>query len=271
MTTDRFDPSELRARFRELHSGGLFVMPNAWDVASARVMAAAGLDAVATTSSGFAATLGRDDYEIVADELLEHAALLARSAGVPLNVDSERCFGSGPAEVADFVSALGDTGAAGCSIEDYDPSTERIDDTDSAAERVAAAAEATKRHGMLLTARAERHLYEPDAPIDDTLTRLQRFADAGADVLYAPGLSDPDDFVAVCALGLPVNALVSPATPAVGDLADLGVRRVSTGGALLRVALGEVKRAVEELNGPGTLDYMNRSLRGAEFAHILLD
>lgn len=270
MTTVRFDPSELRVRFRELHSTGLLVMPNAWDVASARVMAAAGVQAVATTSSGFAATLGRDDYEVVADELLSHAALLARSAGVPLNVDSERCFGASPAEVADFVSALGDTGAAGCSIEDYDPATEAIDDIEVATERVAAAVEAAKRHDMVLTARAERHLYETDAPIDDTLDRLQRYADAGADVLYAPGLADPDDYAAVCALGLPVNALMSPATPTVGELAELGVRRVSTGGALLRVGLGEVKRAVEELIGAGTLDYMNRSLRGAEFADILL-
>ncbi|MFW2381401.1 MAG: isocitrate lyase/PEP mutase family protein [Acidimicrobiales bacterium] len=259
----------MRTRFSTLHESGLFVMPNAWDAASAKVMATAGASAVATTSSGFAATLGRVDYEVTAEELLRHSALMCETAGVPVNVDSERCFGADSRGVADFVDELGATGAAGFSIEDFNPATESIDPIDTAVERVAAAAEAAADHGMTLTARAERHLYESDADFDDTLTRLRLFAEAGAGCIYAPGLRDPAQIAAVCALGPPVNVLISPATPTVNELADLGVRRVSTGGALTRVALGEVRRAIDELIGSGTLNYMKHAIDGQEFDRML--
>ncbi|MBT8239802.1 MAG: isocitrate lyase/phosphoenolpyruvate mutase family protein [Acidimicrobiia bacterium] len=259
---------EARSRFRTLHEEGIFVMPNAWDSASAKVMAAVGAAAVATTSSGFAATLGRTDYRVTEEELIRHSALMTATAGVPVNVDSERCYGVDPSEVADFVHALAATGAAGCSIEDFNPATESIDAIDASVDRVAAASEAARAHGMVLTARAERHLYQADADFDDTMTRLRRFAEAGADCVYAPGLSEPAQIAEVCAIGPPVNVLISPATPTVTELAELGVRRVSTGGALVRSALGEVKRAVDELLTDGTLTYMHRALDGAEFNQL---
>ena len=169
-----------RKQFRALHDHGLFVMPNAWDGASARVMVSSGAVAVATTSSGFAATLGRADYEVTLDELLRHSALLASVAGAPVSVDSERCYGTDPAGVADCVEALAAAGVAGCSIEDYDPASGAIDSIEVAVERVSAAVEVANRHGMVLTARAERHLYEADADFNDTMDRLRRFAHAGA-------------------------------------------------------------------------------------------
>jgi 2-methylisocitrate lyase-like PEP mutase family enzyme len=244
-------------------------MPNAWDVASAKVMASAGAVAVATTSSGLAATVGRTDYEVTQDELLRHSSLMVANAGVPVNIDSERCYGTDPKGVAEFVRALAATGAAGCSIEDFDPSTGAIDPIEISVERVAAAAEVAAPQGMLLTARAERHLYETNPDFDDTLTRLRLFAEAGAACIYAPGLTDAAQIAEVCSIGPPVNVLISTATPTVKELADLGVRRVSTGGALVRVALGETRRAVHELLGNGTLGYMAGAIDGEEFNQML--
>ena len=244
-------------------------MPNAWDGISARVMVARGAPAVATTSSGHAATLGRVDTTVALEELLAHAEFMARTAGVPVNLDSERCYGDDAAGVAACVEALAETGAAGCSIEDYDPATGEIDPVDVAAERVAAAATVANRTGMVLTARAERHLYETDPDFDDTLQRLKSYAEAGAGCLYAPGLRDAGQIAAVCNVGLPVNVLITPATPSVSRLAELGVRRISTGGALQRAAMGELDRAVDELLGAGTLHYMKRAMAGADFDSLL--
>ena len=258
-----------RKQFRTLHHDGLFVMPNAWDGASARVMVASGAVAVATTSSGFAATLGRTDYAVTLDELLRHSALLASVAGAPVSVDSERCYGATPAGVADCVEALAAAGVAGCSIEDFDPASETIDSIDISVERVGAAVEVANRHGMVLTARAERHLYETNADFNDTMERLRRFAEAGAGCIYAPGLSDPAQIAAVCQIGPAVNVLLSQATPPIAKLAELGVRRVSTGGALVRSALGEVRRAVRELHDEGTLSFMTRAIGGQDFDSIL--
>jgi 2-methylisocitrate lyase-like PEP mutase family enzyme len=166
------------------------------------------------------------------------------------------------------VHALAATGAAGCSIEDFNPATESIDPIEVSVDRVAAAAEAAAAHGMVLTARAERHLYEADADFDDTVARLRLFAEAGAGCVYAPGLTDPAQIGELCAIGPPVNVLISTATPTVNELAELGVRRVSTGGALVRAALGEVGRAVDELLNDGTLTYMHRALDGGEFNQL---
>lgn len=258
----------LRSQFRALHETGLFVMPNAWDAASAKVMVSAGAVAVATTSSGLAATLGRADYQVTPDELLRHTALMVAQAGVPVNIDSERCYGTDPEGVGEFVNALAATGAAGCSIEDFDPATGAIDPIETSVERVAAAAEATAAHGMVLTARAERHLYETNADFSDTFSRLRLFAEAGATCIYAPGLTDAAQIARVCSIGPPVNVLISTATPTVNELAELGVRRVSTGGALIRVALGEAHRAVRELVGNGTLGYMDGAIDGLEFDQL---
>ena len=241
------DAAGRRERFRALHADGLLVMPNPWDVGSARMLAGMGFQALATTSSGHAATLGRADQEVTRDELLAHAAVLAAAVDVPVSVDAERCFSAEPAGVAETVRALADAGAAGCSIEDYDPATGRCDDLNVAAERVAAAAGAARASGLVLTARAEQHLYgAPD--LDDTIARLCAYRDAGADVVYAPGLVALDDIArVVAACALPVNVLLTPATPPLHDLATAGVRRVSTGGALARRAYAAAREAAQAL------------------------
>src|SRR6478735_11087768 len=177
--------------FRALHHSGTFVMPNAWDIGSARILAGLGFPALATTSSGHAASLGKRDQQVTRDELLVHAEQLAAAVDVPLSIDAERCFADTPAGVAETVSMLSETGAAGCSIEDFDPATGAIDDIGDAAERVAAAAEAAHRSGMVLTARSENLLY--GKPLDDAIARLVAYRDAGADVVYAPGLINADD------------------------------------------------------------------------------
>ena len=182
--------AQRRDRFRALHREGLFVMPNPMDVGSARLLASMGFPALATTSSGFAATLGRRDYGVRRDELLEHVAALAAAVDVPLNVDSERCFADDPAGVAETVGLLADAGASGCSIEDFDPATGAIDPLEIAVPRVAAAARAARDRGVVLTARAENHLHGID-DLDETIARLQAYRDAGAEVVFAPGVTDP--------------------------------------------------------------------------------
>jgi 2-methylisocitrate lyase-like PEP mutase family enzyme len=242
--------TERRERFRALHRDGLFVMPNPWDAGSARLLAGLGFPALATTSSGHAATLGRADQQVTRDELVEHTAALVAAVDLPISVDAERCFADDPAGVAGTVGLLAATGAAGCSIEDYDPATGRVDDPAVAAERVGAAAEAAHAAGMVLTARAEQHLYGP-AELADTIERLRAYRAAGADVVYAPGLRDRAEIERlVAAVDAPVNVLALPGTPAIAELAAIGVRRVSTGGALARVAYTAATEAARAL-GPG--------------------
>jgi 2-methylisocitrate lyase-like PEP mutase family enzyme len=247
-----------RARFRELHARPqLFVMPNPWDVGSARLFEAAGFEALATTSAGFAWTLGRRDQEVRRDELVRHVAALTAAISVPLNVDSERCFPDEPGGVAETVRLLAEAGAAGLSVEDYDPSADRIEDVSAATERVAAVAEVA--HGlaspMVVTGRAENHLHGVD-DLDDTIARLVAYRDAGADVVYAPGLTDLDRIRRVVAeVQVPVNVLALPAGPRVADLEAAGVRRVSTGGALARAAYGAALAGADELRTAGTATY----------------
>src|SRR5205807_4898901 len=167
-----------RARFRALHARErLFVMPNPWDIGSARLLASCGFEALATTSAGFAWSIGKVDQTVTRDELVAHVAALAAATSLPLNVDSERCFPDDPGGVAETVTQLADAGAAGFSIEDYDPATDCIDDVDVAAERVSTAAEAGA--GMVVTGRAENHLHGVD-DLDDTIARLIAYRDAGA-------------------------------------------------------------------------------------------
>lgn len=254
----------LRERFRRLHEEGLFVMPNPWDAGSARLLASLGFPALATTSSGHAATLGRLDQQVTRDELLAHAAALAAAVDVPLNVDAERCFADDPAGVAETVRLIADTGAAGCSIEDYDPSTGGIEPVEAAAERVAAAADVAHEHGLVLTARAENHLYRID-DLDDTVGRLRAYREAGADVVYAPGLVALDDIARlVREVGRPVNVLARPKGPSIADLESVGVRRVSTGGALARAAYRAAVTGARELLGDGTSTYAARSSADAD-------
>lgn len=253
-----------RERFGALHREGLFVMPNAWDVGSARLLASIGFEAIATTSSGHAASLGRGDQHVSRDELLAHVRAMAGAVDLPVSVDSERCFPDEPGGVARTVELIAAAGGAGCSIEDYDPATGRIDALDVATERVAAASEAARMHGLVLTARAENHLYGID-DLADTIDRLVAFRAAGADVVYAPGLVDRDQIERlVSAVDAPVNVLAMRAGPPVPELAALGVRRVSTGGGLARVAYGALIAAGRELHTTGTYGYLDGAVATRE-------
>jgi 2-methylisocitrate lyase-like PEP mutase family enzyme len=234
-------------------------MPNAWDVGSARVLASLGFEAIATTSAGHAASLGRMDQQVTFDELLEHVRLLVTAVDIPVSVDAERCFASDARGVAKNVERIAETGAAGLSIEDYDPHT-GIDPVEVAAERVAAAVEVTRATGMTLTARAENHFYGIDE-IDDTIARLTAYRDAGADVVYAPWLVDLGGIRRVVdETAVPVNVLARPDTPEVAQLREAGVRRISTGGALAMAAYGALAAAARELLETGTSSYMERAL-----------
>jgi len=234
-------------RFRALHERGMFLMPNPWDVGSATRLAERGFQALATTSSGFAWSLGKQDQEITLDELLTHAEALAAAVDVPLNVDAERCYADDLAGVARTVELLAATGAAGCSIEDYDPVTKTIDERAKAVDRVAAAAQSAHEHGLVLTARAENHLYGV-GDLDDTIARLCAFRDTGAEVLYAPGLVDIAEIATVVReVARPINILRMKGAPSLADLAAAGVRRVSTGGSLARAAYATLRVSADEM------------------------
>ncbi len=256
--------TDRRRRFRELHRDGLFVMPNPWDTGSARLLASMGFAALATTSSGHAASLGRSDQHVTRDELLTHVAQLAEAVEVPLNVDAERCFADDPPGTARTVELIAQAGAAGCSIEDYDPQRRGIDPLEVAVDRVAAAAAAAHAHGVVLTARAENHLYGI-GDLQDTIRRLCAYRDAGADVLYAPGLvSGAEIRRLVEEVGVPVNVLALRHGPAIAELAAIGVRRVSTGGGLARAAYGALLAAARELQGAGTSRYLESAISSRE-------
>ena len=234
-------------------------MPNAWDVGSARILESLGFQAIATTSSGHAATLGRMDQRVTLDELIEHTRKLAFAVEVPLSVDAERCFADTPDGVAMTVEQIAGTGAAGVSIEDYDPAI-GIDPFDVAVERVAAAAEVARRHRLTLTARAENHLYGND-DLDDTVARLIAYREAGAHVVYAPWLVEIGHIGRVVGeTGSPVNVLARIDGPTVSELCAAGVRRISTGGALAFAAYGALAAAGRELLESGTSTYLGRAL-----------
>jgi 2-methylisocitrate lyase-like PEP mutase family enzyme len=246
--------ADRRAAFRALHERDrIFLMPNAWDVGSARLLATLGFEALATTSQGYAWAIGKLDQTVTRDELVAHVAELAEATPLPLNVDSERLYPDDPGGVGESVRLLADAGAAGCSIEDYDPATGRIDEVDRAAERGAAAAGA--KDDVVLTARCESHLYGGD-DIDDTIARLVAYRDAGADAVYAPGLTDLGQITAVVeAVGVPVNVLALPTAPPVRELESAGVRRVSVGSLLTAASYGALVTGARELLEEGTSSY----------------
>jgi 2-methylisocitrate lyase-like PEP mutase family enzyme len=259
--------AERRARFAELHAReGVFVMPNPWDVGSAKLLASVGAQALATTSAGFAWTLGRLDGRVARSELVAHVGAVAAATDLPLNVDSERCFPDDEGGVAETVRLLGEAGAAGCSIEDWNPVAGRIEDAGLATERVAEAAEAGQALDppLVLTGRCENHLHGVD-DLDDTIARLVAYRDAGAGCLYAPGLVDVGQIAAVVdAVEAPLNVLALAAAPPVPELGRLGVRRVSTGGMLASVAYGALLAGARELLADGTSTYARGSMTQAE-------
>ena len=246
-------------RFLALHHADApLLLPNAWDPGTAKVFAHLGFDAVATTSAGHAATLGRLDGHVSLDEILEHAAALANATDIPLNVDFENAFADEPAAVAANITKLVATGAAGGSVEDFSRNNDDpIYDISLAAERVTAAAEAAHGDGprFVITARAE-NLLHGRTELADTITRLQAYQAAGADVLYAPGLSNIDDIRSVVtSVDLPVNVLALPNVPPVAELASAGVRRISVGSGFNLVALGATVDAARELLEAGTYNF----------------
>lgn len=257
---------DIAERFLELHRpGNPLLLPNPWDLGSAKLLASLGFQALATTSSGYAATLGRLDGSVSRDEALAHAAAIAAATELPVSADLENCYADDPGGVARTVTLAAGTGLAGCSVEDFtghddDP----IYDIGLAAERVAAAVEAAHAGParLVLTARAENYLHgRPD--LADTITRLQAYQEAGADVLYAPGLTSLDDIrQVVTAVDRPVNVLAMRGAPPVGELAGAGVSRVSVGGALAFAALGALVDAATELRDKGTYGYLANTATG---------
>ncbi|MEV6302305.1 isocitrate lyase/phosphoenolpyruvate mutase family protein [Actinoplanes sp. NPDC051861] len=254
----------LRDRFRALHESGTFLLPNPWDVGSGRLLESLGFAALATTSSGLAASLGKLDQQVTRDELVAHVAALTAAVTVPVNVDAERLFANTVVGIGESVDLLAEAGASGISIEDYDPVTGSVETLAAGIERVAAAAEACARHGIVLTARAENHLYG-QGDLDDTIARLIAYRDAGAEVVYAPGLRDRDEIARLVeAVKAPVNVLAVGGGPSVAELAEVGVRRVSTGGALAWAAYGAARDAARELLDAGTTTFRSRSLTSDE-------
>ena len=260
--------SDLADRFLALHRPGQpLLLPNPWDIGSARLLASMDFAALATTSSGYAATLGRQDGSVTRDEAIAHAAAIAAATPLPVTADLEKGFADDPGGVADTVAAAIAAGLAGCSIEDFTgDEKDPIYDSELAAERVAAAAEAAHAgpRRLVLTARAENFLHGRE-DLADTITRLQRYADAGADVLYAPGLSRASDIRdVVSAVDRPVNVLAFAGAPAVAELADLGVARISVGGAFTFTALGALIEAARELQTEGTYGYLRTARTGRQ-------
>jgi 2-methylisocitrate lyase-like PEP mutase family enzyme len=256
--------------FLDLHRPGRpLLLPNPWDAGSARVLDALGFQALATTSSGFAATLGRADMSVTRDEALAHAAAIVAVTSLPVSADLENGFADDPDGVAQTVTMAIAAGLAGCSIED---ATGRDDDPIYAAalatERIAAAVAAAGDQ-LVITARAENFLHGRDdaAGLADVVARLQSFQAAGAHVLYAPGLTDLDHIRTVVAeVDRPVNVLALPAAPTVAELADVGVARVSVGGAFAFAALGALVDAAREFQTLGTYGFTAQTRTGREVA-----
>jgi 2-methylisocitrate lyase-like PEP mutase family enzyme len=253
---------DARARFLALHvPGSPLVMPNAWDAGSAKLFASLGFAAIATTSGGFAATVGRADGAVTREEALAHTAALAAATPLPVNADLEDGFADDPAGVAATISAAADAGAAGASVEDYAHSG-TIHPIGAAAERVAAAVEAARATGLVITARAE-NLIRGVQDLADTIARLQAYQEAGADVLFAPGLFSIDDVRSVVtSVDRPVSVLLLPGGPDVAEMAGAGAARLSVGATLTWVAWGAVADAATELRDAGTQGYGATAKRG---------
>ena len=257
------DQVESASRFLALHHApGPLLIPNPWDAGSAKLLASLGFEALATTSSGFAATVGRLDGSVTQEEAIAHAAAIVVATDLPVSADLENGFADDPAGVADTLTRALGAGLAGCSVEDFSGREDSpIYELELARERIVAAAEVAHAGSvhLVLTARAENYLHgRPD--LADTIARLQAYQEAGADVLYAPGLRDLEDIrMVVSAVDLPVNVLARPGAPTVAELASIGVSRVSVGGAFAFNALGALVEAASELRDHGTYGYAERA------------
>jgi 2-methylisocitrate lyase-like PEP mutase family enzyme len=258
------EPAE---RFRSLHVPGRpLVMPNPWDAGSAKLLESQGFQALATTSSGFAATLGRLDGSVTREEAIAHAATIVSAVSVPVSADLENGFADEPDGVAQTIRLAVDAGLAGCSVEDFSGrDDDPIYDAGLARERIAAAVESAAGE-IVITARAE-NLLHGRKDLGDTIARLQSFQEVGADVLYAPGLRKLDDIRSVVeSLDRPVNVLALPGGPTIPELAEAGVGRVSVGGGFAWVAAGAVVEAARELLDQGTYGWWERGAIGGQAA-----
>ena len=259
--------TDMTARFRALHVPGQpFLMPNPWDEGSAKALATLGFAALATTSSGFAATAGLVDGAVGAEAALEHAAAVSLCVDIPVSADLEDGWGDEPEIVASTVTEAIEGGLAGCSIEDYSAGADpEIHDIGLATERIEAAANAARSgRGLVLTARAENFIRgNPD--LGDTIERLQAYQEAGAEVLYAPGLVDIADIRSVVSsVDRPVNVLLMPGIAGIEELAEAGVARISVGGTFSAVAFGALARAARELKEQGTYGFFELAREGRE-------
>jgi 2-methylisocitrate lyase-like PEP mutase family enzyme len=262
------EQSAKASRFLSLHHDETpLLLPNPWDAGSAKLLAWLGFKALATTSSGFAATLGRLDGSVSGEEALAHAASIVEATDLPVSADLENGFSDDPAGVAETIRMAVAAGLAGCSIEDFTGEQDQpIYEIGLASERITAAAQVahTGPVNLVLTARAENKLHGR-ADLADTIARLQAYERAGADVLYAPGLTDIQDITQlVNSVGLPVNVLARPNSPSIPELACIGVSRVSIGGAFAFAAIGAVIEAANELSSQGTYGFLDRSRVGVD-------
>lgn len=250
--------SQRRNRFRQLHETGCFCIPNPWDAGTARYLTTLGFPALATTSAGFAFSLGLPDTGVPRDAVLDHIRAIVNATTLPVNADFEAGFGADPEHVAESVRLCAETGVAGLSIEDATgEAAAPLFDIGMAVERMSAARAALDAAApdILLTGRAECFLVGHPDPLNEAIRRLTAYAQAGADVLYAPGLKTRDDIRAVveAVAPKPVNVLMSaPTGLAAADLAELGVRRISVGSALARVAWGAAMRTAEQMAAVGS-------------------
>jgi 2-methylisocitrate lyase-like PEP mutase family enzyme len=261
-------------RFRDLHAAGTFVIANAWDGGSARILGSLGFPAIATSSGAAAGTYGRLDRQISRVEALDHSRIICAATGLPVSGDLEKGFADEPADIARTIQLAADAGLVGGSIEDASGrADDPIFDIGFATERVAAAAEAARAlpFPFMLTARAENFL-NGRADLDDTIRRLQAYERAGADVLFAPGLPDLAAVRAVCqAVGKPVNFMVGLRGKSftVADLAAAGVRRVSLATSLYRAAMSGLVEAAREIRESGTFGYIDRTMTSGDFVKYL--
>jgi 2-methylisocitrate lyase-like PEP mutase family enzyme len=263
--------AERRAEFRRLHQSGCFALPNPWDLGSARMLQHMGFKAVASTSSGYAWSTGRPDHGIGRGEMLEHLRALCAAIDLPVNADFESGFARDAAGVAESVRLVIDAGVAGFSIEDHDRETKgRLYDLPTAVERICAARAAIDRsgHDVILVARTEGLLADP-AALKPAIDKLVAFADAGADCLYAPGVKDKADIATMvrAVAPKPVNVLALRPWLTLAEFADLGVRRISVGGALARVAWRAMIDAAERMKS-GSFEGLDGGIAGTEVNEI---
>ena len=261
--------------FRELHQRDeAFIIPNPWDAGSARLLAQTGFEALATTSVGYAFSIGRRDHEVLRHEMIAHVTAMVAATDLPVSADLENGYGDDTGTVVATVRMAAEAGLAGCSIEDStDRSPDSIYQFDLAVERISAAVEVVRGLGFpfMLTARAENYLHGRK-DLKDTIRRLQAFQEAGADVLYAPGMTDMGEIATlVKSVDLPVNVLAGMQGVHfdLAELSRVGVKRVSVGGALTRVALGAFLRAAREMKEHGTFSFVDEPVSSREISEML--